>query len=607
MKKLISVILCLMLVFGLASPAFAAETTYTLIIDSTTPGHTFEAWQIFSGTLETITASDNSTKEVLTNIEWGSAIKGEGYDNSAALLNEIKTAATAQGAPASIIALSNAIAASKAKNEEFTAAMLADAIADNFQTNLTSNPDLEQLSRIMEAHFGNGKAAATDNYDDGKYEMTGLSAGYYLIKDKDGSLAGENDSYTKFMLRVLKDEKVTPKADAPEVKKTINDTLGGTFTEHEDFDINDYAYYKWEGTLPSNLLSYETYYYAFHDTLKHAGLTFVRIEQIYLEGHDGNVVHTFYDVSNTEKTITEEGEHSLVDGIKLKVDKEDNGHTKIDLIIDNMFDLYGKDKILPTQYVIVKYTARINRDAVIAESMDNAVNLEFSNDPNFRDDGTTPTGKTPDDVARAFTFDLSVNKTDGDTKKVLEGAEFILYYKRTENEAVVSYYAQVVTEEMVYVADSDGKLTNELKPEADRMINNIPVDGDDIGVVYGWTTDKTQASILDTDANGKFHIRGLDEDIYFLEETKSPTGYNLLKEPIQFEIDPVYNEDGTLMEVNYKLGTQTVSSTEIPVENFTGSTLPSTGGTGTTLFYVFGGIMVLAAVVLLVTKKRMAG
>ena len=276
-----------MLVLGLASPAFAAETTYTLTIDSTTSGHTFEAWQIFSGTLESITASDGTTKEVLTNIEWGSAIKGEGYDKSAALLEAIDAAADAEGASASI----------KALKGKTTAAELAEAIADNFQTNLTSNPDLEQVSRIIEAHFEEGKAAATDNYDDNKYEMTGLTAGYYLIKDKDESLDGKNDSYTKFMLRVLKSETVTPKADAPEVKKTINDTLGGTFTEHEDFDINDYAYYKWEGTLPSNLLSYESYYYAFHDTLKHEGLTFVRIEQIYLEGHDGNVVHSFYDVS----------------------------------------------------------------------------------------------------------------------------------------------------------------------------------------------------------------------------------------------------------------------------------------------------------------------
>lgn len=138
------------------------------------------------------------------------------------------------------------------------------------------------------------------------------------------------------------------------------------------------------------------------------------------------------------------------------------------------------------------------------------------------------------------------------------------------------------------------------------VINGKKVEQKDLGVVYGWTTNRDDASILDTDAQGKIAIEGLDEDIYFLEETKAPAGYNLLEQPIQFEIDPVYNDKGELQKVVYKIGTQEVSSNVIPVENFTGSTLPSTGGVGTTMFYVFGSIMVVAAVVLLVTKKRMA-
>ena len=93
------------------------------------------------------------------------------------------------------------------------------------------------------------------------------------------------------------------------------------------------------------------------------------------------------------------------------------GHTKIDLTIADLFKLYDKENILANQKFIVKYTVRINRDAVIEESMDNAVSLEFSNDPNWEDDGdpTTPppppTGETPEDEAHAFTFGLKVSKT----------------------------------------------------------------------------------------------------------------------------------------------------------------------------------------------------
>lgn len=594
MKKILSLVLCLMTVLSIAAPVFADENpvvaaTYDLTIDSAIPDHTYEAWQIFSGDLETVTGADNKTYQVLTNIKWGAAIKGEGYDNSAAVISAIAAEAAKTDAPASIKALAGIT----------DPALLAEAIADNFQTNLSNNPDLELLSRILEKCFKDDKYTASDNYDDKKYEMTDLPAGYYLIKDQDNSLAGDNASYTKFILRVLKDETIVPKADTPKVNKTINDTLGGTFTEHEDFDINDYAYYKWEGTLPSNLHAYQTYYYAFHDTLKHAGLTFVRIEQIYLEGHDGNVVKMFYDVSADEnKVVTAPGTHTLVEGMTLTVGEMDAaGHTKIDLTIPNLFDLYAKENILATQKFIVKYTVRINRDAAIKESMDNAVSLEFSNDPNWEDDGdpTTPppppTGDTPEDEAHAFTFGLEVKKTDGDTKAPLAGAEFVLYYQRTENDQVVNYYAQVITEEMI---------------EAEAVINGKKVEQKDLGVVYGWTTNRDNASILDTDAAGMIAIKGLDEDIYFLEETKAPAGYNMLEQPIQFEIDPVYNDKGELEKVNYKLGTQEVNSNVIPVENFTGSTLPSTGGVGTTMFYVFGSIMVVAAVVLLVTKKRMA-
>ena len=586
MKKLISLILCLMLVLSIAAPVFAADTTHTLVIDSTIPNHTYEAWQIFSGDLETVTGADNKTYQVLTNIKWGSAIKGADYDNSAAVITAIANEAAKADAPASIKALAGIT----------NPTQLAEAIADNFQTNLSNNPDLELLSRILEDCFVADKYTATDDYTDGKYEMTNLPAGYYLIKDQDNSLSGENDSYTKFILRVLKDETITPKADTPKVNKTINDTLGGTFTEHEDFDINDYAYYKWEGTLPSNLHAYESYYYAFHDTLKHKGLTFVRIEQIYLEGHDGNVVKMFYDISETDKATIDNDTagYELPAGIELEVnpDSTNADYTKIDLTIADLFALYSKDNVLANQKFIVKYTVRINRDAVISQSMDNGVTLEFSNDPNYDDEGfPPPTGETPEDEAHAFTFGLNVSKTDGDTKAPLEGAEFVLYYQRTENDVVINYYAQVVTEEMI---------------AAGTVINGKPVEEKDLGVVYGWSTDRDAASILDTDASGMIAIEGLDEDIYYLEETKAPAGYNMLEKPIQFEIDPVYNDKGELEKVIYKIGTQEVTSNVIPVDNYTGSTLPSTGGVGTTMFYVFGSIMVVAAVVLLVTKKRMA-
>lgn len=561
MKRVISLVLCLMLVLSMSVTAFAAGTGHTLTINNATEGHIYEAYQIFSGTLETVSGSDT---QVLTNIEWGSAIAGTGYDHSAALLADIQAAATAAADDSPMKKLLGVS----------DAATLAEAMADNITTD---SETLDALAVLFAKHIEAGKITGTCAYNTTNYTITGLTPGYYLVKDKDNSLAGEYDSYTKFILRVIKDETVAPKSSVPSVDKTINDTIDGSFAEHEDFDINDTVYYKWVGHLPSNLKDYEEYYYKFYDTLP-TGIEFVRFEKVYLEGHDGNLVHTFYD-ADAATPVWPTGINPVVSGKSVTLEFED------------LWTAYPS--ILPTHKVVVKYSARVTRDALIADSMTNSVYVQFSNDPNADGAGTPPTGETPEDVAHAFTFQINVDKYDADNKdKKLEGAEFKLYYERTESDVVVKYYAQVVTEEMI---------------TAGTVINGTAVDADDLGVVYGWTTDETQGSVLDTDANGAIELNGLDEGIYYLKETKAPAGYNLMETPVKIEIIPEYTQNGddVSVTVDYKVDDIDQESNTVGVRNSSGSTLPVTGGIGTTLFYIFGGLMVVGASVLLVTKKRM--
>lgn len=590
MKKAIAIIVCLVMVFSMSITAFAAdstETKYTLTINNPTEGHQYEAYQIFSGTLETVSGSDN---QVLTNIEWGSAIVGEGYDNSENLIKAINDAAVAAKDGSTLSLFRGLVNSDGVVNKD--AANLAEKIADNVTTD---SETLDALAAIFEKYIKTGSNIGEQKYtenivtgDDNKttdksyYTISGLTPGYYLVKDNDGSLDEKYDSYTKFILRVIKDVAVSPKSDVPSVEKTINDTIDGTYGEYEDFDINDMAYYKWEGKLPSNLKDYETYYYKFYDTLP-TGLKHVQFEKIYIEGHDGDVVHTFFDSTVPEKNKIEE----LPEGIN--VETIDN---KVNLEFEDLFKLYPS--ILPTQKIIVKYSARVTRDALIAAPMTNSVYVEFSNDPNADGTGTPSTGETPEDVAHAFTFKINVDKYDADNKEVkLEGAEFELYYERTENDAIVMYYAQVVTEEMI----AEGK-----------EINGEVVDQNDLGVVYGWTTDESQASILDTDEKGEIAVRGLDEGIYYLKETKAPAGYNLMETPVKIEIIPVYTAEGdeVSVTVNYKVDDIDQESNTVGVRNSSGSTLPITGGMGTIIFYTLGGILVIGAVVLLITKRRVS-
>lgn len=102
---------------------------------------------------------------------------------------------------------------------------------------------------------------------------------------------------------------------------------------------------------------------------------------------------------------------------------------------------------------------------------------------------------------------------------------------------------------------------------------------------------------ITTTADGKFKIYGLDADTYYLKEVTQPAGYNKLKDPITIKI----NDEGNI----YVNGVSEANIGDVKVLNNTGSILPSTGGMGTTLFYIFGAILVIGSGVVLITKKRM--
>ena len=218
------------------------------------------------------------------------------------------------------------------------------------------------------------------------------------------------------------------------------------------------------------------------------------------------------------------------------------------------------DTITSKTTLYVKYSATLNEGAVVGlPGNSNKSKLKYGD--------STNTKSTPESETITYTWDLGVLKYgNNDKNNVLENAQFVLLNKDKDTVAVVV----------------DGKLTG---------WTNIPAAGEDGTITWPANT------VLTTNVQGKIKISGLDSDTYYLREIKAPAGYNTLKQDVEVVITGATKGDGS--ELTYK----TVLA---EIQNLSGTELPSTGGIGTTIFYVLGSILVVAAGVLLVTKKRMS-
>ena len=214
------------------------------------------------------------------------------------------------------------------------------------------------------------------------------------------------------------------------------------------------------------------------------------------------------------------------------------------------------DSITANTKIVINYTAKLTSDAVAGTGYVNDTWLDYGDNQHTEHDATT-----------TYTWKLPIYKYHmvGGTKTALAGAEFILYKGNEENRD----YAQV----------TEGKLT-------------------------GWTKKKAEATKLVSGDDGMIAVEGLDADTYYLEETKAPGGYNKLAGPVKVDISHTVTDEGAHMTHTLKQNTTDVAKVEI--ENKSGTELPSTGGIGTTIFYVLGSILVIGAVVLLIAKKRMS-
>ncbi len=490
-RKLTALLLAVVMTLAMNMTVFAdgntsAEAkTYTLTLTGTATGHTYEAYQIFTGDLST---KEDGTK-ILSNVKWGTGVTYTGTES---------------------------------------AADVAKALSDRQMT----VAELEEKLKLTTP--AKTVVSAKDST-----VIDSLAAGYYLVKDKDGTQANTSDAYTKFIVEVVGNTEAKVKSDVPTVVKKVKDTNDSTGTPSDwqdsaDYDIGDDVTYQVTGTMPFNIADYTTYKYTFTDTMS-KGLT--------------------YTAKNAKITI---GDKDVTSAFTETVTTNKDGSTTVTWACDDLKKIEGVTLDKDTK-VVVNYTAKLNDKASLGSAGNpNEVDLTYSNNPNKGGEGET--GKTPDDKNIVFTYKTVVNKVDQD-KKSLAGAAFKLEKKQS---------------------DGTYKTVKEF-------------------------TAGTETS---------FEFKGLDDGDYKLTETTTPIGYNTIA-PVEFTISAEHDTDSadpklTSLSGNVATGEATFTadkdagSLTTDIVNKKGSILPSTGGIGTRIFYTIGAILVVAALALIVCKRRFA-
>ena len=428
---------------------------------------------------------------------------------------------------------------------------------------------------------------------DGSVKFGGLGYGYYLTDE----VSAVQDTHTAASLILTNtanpDATVTIKSDYPTVTKKIEeDDNGMGWNDVGDYEIGQTVPYYYSSIVP-NMNGYDTYKYVFHDKMDEA-LTFHK-DSVNVTISNGTKTYTLKN--NEFEIVTDGGEDTFtvtISDLKSIVDRQfSEGFNNLNE------NAYG-------QTIHLSYNATLNDKASTRTGrggVENAVRLEFSNNPDS--DGVGSTGTTPWDTVVCFTYKINGLKINNHNK-LLKDAKFRLY--------------------------SDENCTNEVyvkeSPNGYVVINRDSLGGTD----HTGGTRPSDAVEMASDAKGVFTILGLDQGTYYLKETDSPAGYRELLDPIVITIKPTFNADrnnyvsgegatektlqkleatahvkeflnGAYKESDTNLKTDvTDGSANITVVNYVGTKLPITGSNLTMICLGAGTITVVGALAL--DKKR---
>lgn len=260
-----------------------------------------------------------------------------------------------------------------------------------------------------------------------------------------------------------------------------------------------------------------------------------------------------------------------------------DGNTNITFNFKNLLDDYldkeTYSNVVTGNDIQIFYSAKLTKDAVYgANGNPNEAYLEFSNDPH-----SWTTDKSTKDEVKVYAFVIDVLKytainkgSDNEELLPLKDAKF----KLTDSDGV---------EEFAFVKTENGYRLWTSDDPADKKVTELV-----------------------TDENGKLYLAGLKDGAYRLVETAAPAGYKTLTEPVEIIITANYIDQDNNLELNADAPILTGDNTTVledrtgvhaEIENVPGSSLPTTGGIGTTIIYICGGALILAAIIYFTVKK----
>lgn len=552
-KRIFSVFLTCVLAFTMAFAmgltASAADTTYTITI--TKPAgdidRTYEAYQIFQGNLSGDTLSD---------IEWGTGINGADF------LTELQT---------------------NMSFTSFKSCTDAKTVAEKLATfKADSNEGADSDEVVAFAKLA-GKFLTKIKATSSAGKITDLAAGYYLLKDVTDVT---HDAQSLNILKVVNNVEVNPKADHPTVDKKIGTNISSGVAANEA-TIGDKVPFVIASKVPQ-MQGYTKYFFVLNDSMT-AGLTYNR--DVAIKIGNTTLASTAYDVVYDDTANT------------------------MKIVIKNFIDYKsqaGKD-------IVVTYSATLNEKADLKAGNKNTVKLTYSNNPNVdykgvnEPEGTDPVGETPEHVTVTYSTKLQLTKVDGKDNNVkLEGVEFQITGTSIKTAVSDGKYFKQDEKNGTYYQLKDGTFTNTAPTTetGSRYVSNLKY-ADVTGTAEETNMQKVTARGT-TGTDGVITFGGLGAGTYYITELKTKDGYNLLTAPITVKIDatPGTTSCTWTAKVNGNEETDVFDKdnnmVKLTVENNRGSDLPITGGIGTTIFYVIGGLLVCGAVVMAITKKKLS-